>query len=277
MSNPITYTSATALLRDAGVASAAYEARLLISEFCGVDPSELLAHPEKEYESEALEGALRQRSERYPLQYILGRVGFRECSFRVTEDTLIPRPDTELLVEYAVSRLPENACFADLCTGSGCVAISALFERPDVHGVATDISAAALAIASENAKSNGVDTRLEIICEDLRIPSAILKHAPFDAILSNPPYIRSSDLCSLEKELDFEPRIALDGGGDGLEIYRAILDIYPPLLAAQGFIALEIGYDQEEAIQQLARQRSMNCTVLRDYGANPRVAVITKN
>ncbi len=183
MSEKITYTEAVRILRDAGISSAPFEARLIISTVCGVPLASILGNPDKVYEDQALINAIKLRATRYPLQYILGDVGFRDCTFKVTEHTLIPRPDTELLVEYAVTHIPQNARIADLCTGSGCIAVSTLAERPDLCAVATDIDPDTLEVAAHNAQKNGVADRLTLLLDDVKHPDRISEYAPFDAIL----------------------------------------------------------------------------------------------
>lgn len=276
MQDTVTYADAVKLLRGANIPNAPFEARLIISSICDVSFASILSDPDKKYESTVLLDALRRRAARYPLQYILGEVGFRDCIFKVTEHTLIPRPDTELLVEYAVAHIPQNAHIADLCTGSGCIAVSTLSERPDLCAVATDIDPDTLEVAAHNAQKNGVADRLTLLLDDVKHPDRISEYVPFDAILSNPPYIPTRDVMGLEEELKYEPHIALDGGEDGLDFYRAIITHYVPLLKENGFLAFEIGYDQESEMLLLAEENSLKCKIIRDYGANPRVAILKR-
>ena len=243
-------------LREAGVENAVMEARLLCEALSG----------------DALQSAVERRCAHYPLQYLLGSWGFWREEYEVNEHCLIPRPDTELLVEKAVNMLPNGARFLDLCTGSGCVAISTLASRPDTAAVAVDLFDETLALAGRNARRNGVAERLQLCKADvLQAPSL---QGPFDAILSNPPYITGGAMAELQSEVRHEPRAALYGGEDGLDFYRAILKLWQSLLTPEGFLLLEIGYDQAQALCDLAAQYQRTATVFRDLGGNDRVVLL---
>ncbi len=251
----------TEKLRAAGVENAAFEARLLCETFMG----------------EALVRATDRRCTHYPLQYILGSWEFYRESYEVNEHCLIPRSDTEILVEEAIKRLPSGARFLDLCTGSGCVAISTLAGRPDTTATAIDLFPETLALAGRNATRNRVESRIELLLLDvLQAPPAVLARGGFDAILSNPPYIKDDVVPTLQKEVGFEPPAALLGGTDGLDFYRAILDMWCVLLKPQGLLLLEIGYDQATAITALAAQHGFASAIKKDFGGNDRVAVLTR-
>ena len=231
------------------------------------------------YDATALETAVARRLTREPLQYILGEWEFYGCTFTVTPDCLIPRPDTEILVEAAIRALPKGARIADLCTGSGCIAVATLVHRPDVTADALELYPNTLALATENAARGGVSARFTPIKGDLLGNGVDLlsSRAPYDAILSNPPYIPTADIAALAPEVHREPFAALDGGDDGLLFYRAILRDYAPLVKPGGCILLEIGYDQADALRALAAEYLPNATVeiLRDLGGNDRVTGIT--
>lgn len=218
------------------------------------------------------EDAYRRLEAREPLAYILGEWYFYGEIYRVTPDVLIPRPDTEILVEAAIRRIPHGGVFADLCTGSGCVAISVLCHRPDLCAIAVDISDAALAVARENAVLNGVDRRVSFIRGDIASDSftEYLTAFVFDALVSNPPYIAAEVIGTLGREVLAEPRIALDGGSDGLRFYRILRRLRQTLLRADGITLLEIGYDQADAVQRLFGDGE----ILRDYGKNDRLFII---
>ena len=262
----------THALRAAGVEDAAREARLLFSFVTGT-PAARLVGCDPASDDPALAEALARRTRREPLRYITGEVGFWHETYRVTPDCLIPRADTELIVETAVRRLPRGAHFADLCTGSGCIAVSTLASRTDCTADAYDIAESTLALARENAERNGVADRVRFCRRDL-LSEAI--DGVYDAILSNPPYIRSDVLGTLAPELSFEPRIALDGGGDGMDFYRAILTLSGTHLAPGGLILFEIGYDQKESITALAAGHGYRAEVTCDLGGNPRCALLWK-
>ncbi len=209
-----------------------------------------------------------------PLGYVLGEWDFYDLTFALNKHCLIPRPDTEHLAEYAIKHLPAGAVFADLCTGSGCIAITVLKHRPDLTAWAVDISPDALAVAEENARRYGVDGRLTFLCADVLQGDPFL---PCDWILSNPPYIPSQVVDGLDPSVkDYEPRIALDGGEDGLDFYRVLLSRYLPRLPRQGRLVLEIGYDQGDALRRLGASLCPNrsVTVYPDYAGNDRIVVI---
>ena len=226
--------------------------------------------------SEELENAVKKRCEHYPLQYILGLWEFCHETYKVTEDTLIPRQDTEKLVELAARLMPENARFIDLCTGSGCVAISTLAQREDCRAVAVDLFEPTLEVARENAEQNGVGDRLGFVAEDVLSPDFMESLGKFDCILSNPPYIETRMLELLDDELSFEPEAALDGGDDGLTFYRTIIGSYGKYLTDNGIMLLEIGCDQARAVTAIAHLNSFKCEVYKDFGGNDRVAYLTK-
>lgn len=207
-----------------------------------------------------------------PLAYLLSEQYFWRYRFTVTPDVLIPRPDTERLVEIALSLLPANGRFADLCTGSGAIALSITADRPDVRAQALDISDAALNVARENARALSVADRVEFLEADLFSDDPLT--GEFDLILSNPPYIPHADI-ALYPSLAYEPQIALDGGEDGMDFYRAILSRFGGHLKKDGKILFEIGFDQRGKIGRLAEEFGYSCTVTKDYGGNDRVAKLT--
>lgn len=261
----MTLRDLTRRLSAAGIEEAPLEARLLFCHFTPLSPAALLAVPDADCASPALEDAVRRREAREPLGYILGEVGFYEETYTVTPDVLVPRSDTECLVEEAIRLLPPHSRFADLCTGSGCVAISILCHRPDLTADAFDVSPAALRVAKENAKRNGVESRIRFVEQDLlrQFPKA-----PYSAIVSNPPYIARDVIPTLSPEVRREPSLALDGGADGLVFYRTMLEHRPPNTP----LLWEIGFDQEEPIRRLAEEFGLSPRFLRDLGGNVRVA-----
>jgi release factor glutamine methyltransferase len=273
----MTYRQITECLADAGIEQAGTEAALLLSHFFGVSHAQLLAAPEKDFQSEPFFAALDKRCEHYPLQYVLGEWYFFNETYYVDPSCLIPRSDTEILVEQAISSLPQGAFFADLCTGSGCIAISTLAHRSDCTALAVDLFEETLAIAKKNAVRNGVDTRLDFLKADVLDANTFDGDLQWDAILSNPPYIRSAVVDTLEQELFSEPRAALDGGADGLCFYRAILAHHAKHLKKDGFILFEIGFDQKEDIEALAAQYGYRCQIGFDLSGNPRTAKLKKD
>ncbi len=288
------FTDICKRLNDSGIENSEQEAALLLEKFCGVTPSSLPIRKNEDFKAPQLDEALEKRCDGYPIQYILGEWYFYGERYIVNENCLIPRSDTEILVEKAIELLPPNAVFADLCTGSGCIAISVLAHRPDCRAYAIELYEDTLALAAENAALNGVSDRfipvkadvlkqfdLEIFRTGSSTVNAYVSDfggaSPIlDALISNPPYIRSDVVPTLKRELSYEPQAALDGGGDGLDFYRAILEKHLPLLKKDGFVAFEIGYDQGRDMTELAEKHSLKCDIIKDLSANDRVAVLLR-
>jgi release factor glutamine methyltransferase len=217
---------------------------------------------------------LQQRWTGKPTAYLLGEREFYGTSFLVDERVLIPRPDTETLVEAGLRRTeehPESSVALDLCTGSGCVAIALSQKRPEWSIFATDLSPDALAVARENGQRAGVDSRLTLLLGDLF--AAVPSEHRFLLITANPPYIPSADVLELDKGIrDFEPRLALDGGLDGFDIIARIVREAPAWLAPSGTLALEVGFDQAERTESLFVEAGFeNILRHRDYGGHERV------
>lgn len=265
-------SKATELLAAAGIEDAKREARLLFSHFSGLDSHELYGS-DAESDSEALAAAIEKRSERFPLQYIIGEVDFYRERYKVTPDCLIPRSDTEILVDAAVKRLPRGAKFIDICTGSGCVALSTLKNTDSTTAVAVDISEAALSVAKENAESLGLCDRIEFLQAD-----ALLSPLSDEvyAVLSNPPYVTESDYKDLEPEIYCEPSIAFLGGEDGLDFYRRLIPLYKDKICSEGFFAFEIGYDQADSVKKIADENSLKTEIIKDFSGLSRVALLRK-
>ena len=266
----MTFRDTVAALRAAGIEEAENEARILFTEI-GAIPSYKLHTENPNVDDPRLDDALAQRTHREPLAYILGEVSFYRETYRVSPDVLIPRADTEVLVEHAIRLLPPNAFFFDFCTGSGCIAVSVLAARPDCTACAVDISEKALALARDNAERNGVSDRLRIRGADLLREKIDVSEA--SAILSNPPYIAQSEQPSLAPELAYEPQGALFAEENGLHFYRHFLSAYKDDIKEGKFLLLEIGYTQKEALLSLAAEHHMLAEFFCDYGQNTRVAL----
>ncbi len=274
----MTYREICKRLTDAGIENAEWDAALLIEHFCGMNASLVPMDHDRDYPQPNLTDAVMRRASRYPLQYLIGEWQFYRQTYEVSPDCLIPRSDTEILVEEAIKRLPQGAHFADLCTGSGCIAISTLAERPDTTAIAVEKFPNTLAIANRNAKKNGVASRFEGVLADVLTDSFLPQGTQLDAILSNPPYIPEHELTALAPELRAEPRTALDGGDDGLLFYCALIHRYATALKPNGFFLFEIGYDQAEAVTALGIAAGFDTVrVIRDYGGNDRVVLLQKS
>lgn len=218
---------------------------------------------------------VRERASGCPVAYLVGHREFYSLDFDVTRAVLIPRPETEHLIACALdfARRDTLDCFVDVGTGSGAIAVTIAHELPDVRGVALDISPDALAVASENARKHGVADRIEFVVSDLfsRLPESA---GPFDALLGNLPYVSDEEYASLPKSVrDFEPRLALDGGTEGLAIVSRLIDAAPGWLRPGGELLLEIGERQESAVRALLETNSHFSLhpTHRDYSGKPRV------
>lgn len=265
----MTLTEAIEMLRESGVDSPEYDARELFRVFAGFGSG--FIPRDASSDSDELTDAVKRRATREPLQYIIGTVGFYREEYRVTPDCLIPRSDTEILVDYAVKHIPEGECFADLCSGSGCIGISTLKNTTGTHCDAYDVSDGAIALTQDNAQRNGVLGRISVIKKDLLREDI---DGEYFAILSNPPYIPRSVYEGLEKEIFAEPEIAFVGGDDGLIFYERLIPVCKNHIKKGGFIAFEIGYDQAESLRALAKKNNLTCEIIKDYSGNDRVVVM---
>lgn len=242
---------ATARLKAAGCETPALDARLLLQAAAGVSREEIILAPQRMVPDEAVasfRAFIGRRASREPVSRILGWREFYGRSFRVTPDTLDPRPDTETLVEAALALMPEGARLLDLGTGTGCIAITLLAERPGASGVAVDVSPAALAVAAENASRLGVADRLTLEAGSWFGPVS----GRFDIIVSNPPYIPAVDIAGLSPDVrNFDPALALVGGADGLDPYRAIAAEAPGHMAQGAHVLVEIGAGQAPDVEAI--------------------------
>lgn len=260
----------TKCLTDAGVPDAALDAWYLLQMVCKIERSYYYVHGEEDITQDAqkeYEIAVQKRAEHIPLQYIIGEQEFMGLRFKVNSNVLIPRQDTETLVEQVLKIVKPWMKVLDLCTGSGCVLISVLKNAPELTGMGSDISKTALLVAKENAKLHEVDA--EWVRSDLfdNITET------FDVIMANPPYIPTGEILSLMPEVrDFEPENALDGGADGLDFYRKIAGQVKDYLNPGGYVYMEIGYDQGEAVSELMRNAGFTeVEVIKDLARNDRV------
>ncbi len=266
------YEYGKAELTEAGIAEAQLDARLLLEYVCGTDHNTLLVHGEREVEepkSTAYCDLILQRVAHTPLAYIKGTQEFMGLEFSVNKQVLIPNQDTETLVEEAMRLMHDGMRVLDLCTGSGCIALSLLHYTNDTSAVATDISEAALTVAVQNAGQLKLTERVSFAETDL-FP---VQKEKFDLIVSNPPYIPTEVIETLAPEVkDHEPRLALDGTEDGLSFYRRIIRTAPEWLFESGWLILEIGYDQGEAVSAMMRENGFrDIEVIRDLGGKDRV------
>ncbi len=261
------------MLEAGGVESPRFDASVIIEHFEGINRARQLAHPERDYTSEALADAVRRRAAREPLQYIIGQWEFMGYTFEVSPACLIPRADTELLCSVAIEQLnkTQGKRFADLCTGSGCIAISTLLECPDAEGVAVELYPETMEICKKNTAKHNVSDRLELVLADVTTDCL---EGEFDVIVSNPPYVTMEEMEDITPEVETEPHHALTDGGDGLSIIRKILEIYPRHLKKGGILAIEFGWKQGKDILQIAHSLSLDAKILTDTEGRDRVLVV---
>ena len=268
------YQSGVKRLHAAGVPEPETDARLLLEFVCGTNYNTLLAHGGTKVSREkeaAYEALIKRREKREPLQLLTGEQDFYGLTFRVNRHVLIPRQDTEILVEYALKRLKSGMELLDMCTGSGCILISLLAMTEEVHGTGADISKEALLAAEENGRRLLTeDKQPEWVLGDL---FSVLRGRRFDMIVSNPPYIPSSEIVSLMPEVrDFEPVAALNGGGDGLLFYENIVRQSSAYLKQKGWLIFEIGCSQGEAVSGLLKTAGFaEVEIIKDYAGLDRV------
>jgi len=263
----------TQALKNAGIENPRREARYLLSAAHHITPTALLNL--EQTTPETYLPLLARRANHEPLAYITGQKEFWGLPFKTSKATLIPRPDSETLIEAALESFPEKnkvKTILDLGCGTGCLLLAALTEFPNAFGVGTDISPQAAALAQTNAKTLGLAHRALFVAANWADPIQTQK---FDLILSNPPYIPSQDIPTLMPEVrKFEPSSALDGGQDGLTAYKAIIKALPPLLAPAGAAILELGINQAIPVQNLAQKAGFRTQIRADLAEIPRALII---
>ena len=245
-------------LADRQIENSGGDAWYLMEYVWGIDRNYYFLHSDdiiEQKDEERYRDLLQKRGSHIPLQHLTGTCDFMGLTFQVNDQVLIPRQDTETLVESALLRLKEGDRALDLCTGSGCIILSLEKLGPGIRGLGADISAAALAVAKRNRDSLGLESDFCIsdLFEGIE--------GVFDMIVSNPPYIASGKIPGLMEEVrGFEPLLALDGGADGLDFYRRIIKDARDFLKPGGWLGLEIGYDQREAVEELLRRQGFTKT-----------------
>jgi release factor glutamine methyltransferase len=264
-------------LRQAGIDSAEADARLLTAHALGIDRAKLMADGERTLtadETAAIDALAARRLKREPVARIFGAKEFWSLRLQISPAVLVPRPETETVVEAALAAVArdrsrtEKLRLLDIGTGSGALLLALLGELPNAVGVATDVSTAALAVARANAEQNGLAARCTFVACDI----AAGVEGPFDLIVSNPPYVARGEIASLAPEVrDYDPALALDGGADGLDAYRAIAAAARRLLAPNGSLIVELGAGQERAVGTLLTEAGLTVGhVRKDLAGIPR-------
>jgi len=270
-------------LKDAGIEEAVFEARLLLGFVLGGGPERVLADRDERLtakQAETLAEALMRRCQRMPMAQILGVREFWSLPFKVTPATLTPRPDTETLVEAVLNRVVQPpARILDLGTGTGCIVLALLSEWPDAIGVGVDASDEALGVARLNGENLGLAARARFVRADWNVDGWMdALGAPFDVVVSNPPYIPALDIADLDADVrEHEPRMALDGGDDGLDAYRMIIRNLGTLLAVDGLAGFEVGVGQAQDVAALLRASGLEVLEKRnDLGGVARAVLARK-
>lgn len=275
-----TLKRAKAKLKAKNIESTELEAELILASVLDCQRPELYLEPKRaltQKESDCFETLLEQRLNGKPLQYILGQTYFFGYKFKVNPNVLIPRPETEILVNEVIALLKEkkNLKIVDLGTGSGNIGISLASNLKNANILATDISPFALKMAKSNAEMNKVDSRIEFLCGDLFEPIK----TKVDAIVSNPPYVSEKEFIELPNEIkNFEPKAALLAGKDGLDYIRKIINQAPEFLMDEGLLALEIGFEQDKKVKELVSNSKFLklIGIKKDLSGIPRVVLARK-
>ena len=256
---------------------AQFDTDLLIEKAYKIPFGKISFEGEREVDESILEPLVARRLTGEPTQYILGQWEFFGLPFYVGEGVLIPRPDTEVLVEKGLELIKgvKNPRVIDLCSGSGCIAVAIKKHRPDALVTAVELYDQAAEYLSRNIALNNVD--VEIKRADVLKPLKAEEWGKFDLILSNPPYIDGKAMTTLSAEVKAEPHTALFGGEDGLDFYRAIADSCLELLGVKGAVAVEIGFDQGKSAANIFKEKGFNTAVVKDYGGNDRVIIGTQS
>ena len=256
-----------------GIDDARFEAELILEKTTGADRLKLLVSPEMTVDEQAVQAAwemLKLRISGKPLQYLLGEWEFYGLPFKVGEGVLIPRQDTETLVELAAEHINKDRLCADLCAGSGCIGISlAKLRGCQMHSY--ELSEKALYYLKENIALNGAEALVKAINADVLSQETVDSAPEYDAIVTNPPYLTPTDMSELQAEVRCEPEMALLGGEDGLDYYRVILRIWTKRLKKGGFIAAEIGVGQEADVIQIFEDNGIKAEAIKDYCGKYRV------
>ena len=261
-------------------------AELLLSDVLGMKRIELYMHFDKPVEQvklDALRGLVKRAGEQEPIGYLVGRTEFYSLEMAVCKDCLIPRSETETLVERAIEFLRTRTgsqYVLDLCTGCGCIAIAIAKNYPDIKVIATDISDAALSVAAQNVEKHKLSDKITLLSGDLFEPIIRQLDDPaFDLIVSNPPYVSEPEFEELDKNVkDYEPHLALKGGFDGLAVYRRITDQVSNFLKPDAALMMEIGYAQGTAIRHKLESTGLfaSITIEKDLSNNDRIAIAKK-
>lgn len=268
----------SAFLNENEVEDSALEARYLVQHLLGLSYGEFLLRAGDSVTDDVIvsaEAMAKRRADGEPLQYIIGEWDFMGYTFKVGEGVLVPRPETEILCEYVLDKIKDipSPVVYDLCSGSGCIGISIKKARPDARVILVEKSDKALLYLTENCKSICRDNEPETVKGDILLYDSFDYLPKADVIISNPPYIRSDEIPTLQKEVQREPKMALDGGEDGLLFYRCLVSFWSKKLKNNGFMAFECGEDQSEDIKNLFSEINFDSETVNDYNNIQRIVI----
>ncbi|MBQ2824319.1 MAG: peptide chain release factor N(5)-glutamine methyltransferase [Oscillospiraceae bacterium] len=273
-------------LKNAGKEDADFDAKCIFEDIVGLDMLNLALHRSDEADGVKAENAMKlaeKRAEGYPLQYLLGKWEFYGLNFKVGEGVLIPRPDTETLVDTVVNHFAAKKFYdpqiIDLCSGTGCIAVSLQKTMPKSKLIAVELSSDAMPYLVENIRSNNADVKIlkgdvmdGRLLDNFKDEESEGDYRQLDCIVSNPPYLTAEEMSDLQTEVTFEPASALDGGNDGLKFYRVISCLWKEILKDGGLLAFEIGYRQGEDVAEILRKGGYtDVKIIKDLGGNDRV------
>lgn len=273
-------------LKNAGKEDADFDAKCIFEDIVGLDMLNLALHRSNEADGVKAENAMKlaeKRAEGYPLQYLLGKWEFYGLNFKVGEGVLIPRPDTETLVDTVVNHFAAKKFYdpqiIDLCSGTGCIAVSLQKTIPKSKLIAVELSSDAMPYLVENIRSNNADVKIlkgdvmdGRLLDNFKDEESEGDYRQLDCIVSNPPYLTAEEMSDLQTEVTFEPASALDGGNDGLKFYRVISCLWKEILKDGGLLAFEIGYRQGEDVAEILRKGGYtDVKIIKDLGGNDRV------
>ena len=290
MTNGELFEQIKCLLEKSGAEDFEFDTKCIFEDIMKLDTLSLAMKRSEEADSAAAERAVKlakRRSEGYPLQYLLGEWEFYGRSFKVGEGVLIPRPDTEILVDTVISRLRGQSApeIIDLCSGSGCIAVSLAKNIAGAKLIAVEMSSEALPYLVENIRRNDANVRIlkGDVMDGRLLDNFMVQDSPgdyrtVDCIVSNPPYLTAREMSELQKEVTFEPAMALDGGADGLKFYRVISCLWKEVLREGGLLAFEIGWEQGKAVADILTSAGYSdVNIIKDYGGRDRVVTGIKN
>jgi len=269
----------TKILEKNSIKSAQLDSEILMSKVINKERKFIVLNQNKYLEKNfynCFKDLIYQRSKGKPIAHLIGKKDFWNFEFKVNKDVLVPRPDTELIIEEVLKRTKNKSKLKllDIGVGSGCILLSILNEKKDFYGIGIDLSKKCIELSKINAFNLGISNKVKFFKTDVDN----FNYGKYDLVVSNPPYINQIDLKNLDKEVNFEPKLSLDGGLDGLSVIKKVINKASELIKINGMLILEIGFNQKERVKKILRNKGFYINkVLKDYANNDRCIVSTKN